>query len=1305
MATYISVNDVVYSEQDGAAVFTLTLDAAAPAGGVTVAYSTANGTASSSGDFSSTSGSVTIAEGATTGTITVTLANDASVEFVKGFLLNLSTATADAYLVRNQTTALIVDNDAASGTPNVSASDVVVDESAGTATVVVTLDRPATGSVSVGYATQAATAVEGEDYIAASGTLVFAAGETSKTVTIGIVNDTVTKGRELFALALTSASGATISDPRAHVVIQANDATAVTTPTLNVQGGTIVETQGYVDFLVTLSAPATGAVSVNYATSNGTASAGTDYITAGGTLVFAPGQTSQVVRVLTADNDVADGNRSFSLVLSGANGGTLGVSSATGTLIDDNATTLPSSASPVVITATSAGDILGGTAYADSLVGGAGNDLLDGRAAGDTMVGGNGDDIYIAEEEGGGVAEYSASGGHDTVISYNSSFSLSGIYVEDIVLGGTANISATGNTLDNYMKGNTGNNALSGGAGNDTLDGGAGNDTMTGGTGDDVFYVDSVGDVVNESVGEGSDTVRAAVSYTLSSNVENMELTGAATVGVANALNNVINGNALSNTLDGMGGLDTLVGGEGDDIYVVDVSADVVMESAGEGLDTIRTSVGRTLDANVEKLELVGAATWGNGNELNNVITGNSLNNILDGRGGSDSLVGGAGNDLYYVDSATDEIVELSGEGSDTVYASVNYTLGVNAAVESAALMGAATSLIGNGYNNALYGGWLSDYISGLDGKDWIDGGGGNDTLMGGTGADTLVGGASADLMIGGAGADLYYVDAATDVVTESVDGGYDTIYAGVDYALPAGSEIEAITAIGSASVLAGNEFGNLIVGASRDDHLSGLDGKDTLKGEAGNDTLDGGSGSDELNGGAGDDSLIGGDGNDTFIGGPGADTMSGGGGNDLYYVDSNSDVVVEVDGAGYDTVWAALNYTLNPGAAVESIALIGGATSITGNEFGNNLSGTDRADTLRGMDGNDYLSGYGGDDALEGGAGNDTLDGGLGQDTLRGGGGNDLFAIRDSAAVITEESGEGIDTVWTYTNFTLSEGVEIENISLLGAARTATGNSFNNTMEGTAYADSLNGAGGNDLLYGGSGADTLVGGDGNDTLNGGSGEDSLIGGAGNDLYYVDSPFDAPIEAAGGGYDTVYASVNYEVAAGVSIEALALIGPANVLVGNEFANAIYGGGLSDHLAGGTGNDTIFGGSGDDTVSGGAGNDVLTGGSGSDTFAFDLLPDSQTNTDWIADFSVGDHIRLSATVFFALQAGEALQGTQFHSAAGSVGALSFGDAAGIYYDTNTGSLYYDADGYQGSAAQKIAVLSGAPLLQAGDVSLI
>jgi serralysin len=195
-------------------------------------------------------------------------------------------------------------------------------------------------------------------------------------------------------------------------------------------------------------------------------------------------------------------------------------------------------------------------------------------------------------------------------------------------------------------------------------------------------------------------------------------------------LANSIVGNSGSNILNGGAAADVLMGGAGNDAYFVDNAGDLVVENAAEGTDTVYSTVHYRLPANVESLLLLGNADLqGYGNALANTIVGNSGNNILDGGAGADVLMGGTGNDAYFVDNAGDLVFENAGEGNDTVFASINYTLTAN--VENLILQG-SDNLVGSGNNltNAIFGNSGNNVLDGRAGADVLQGNAGNDTFV-----------------------------------------------------------------------------------------------------------------------------------------------------------------------------------------------------------------------------------------------------------------------------------------------------------------------------------------------------------------------------------------------------------------------------------------------------------------------------------------------------------------------------------------------------------------------------------------------
>jgi Ca2+-binding RTX toxin-like protein len=408
---------------------------------------------------------------------------------------------------------------------------------------------------------------------------------------------------------------------------------------------------------------------------------------------------------------------------------------------------------------------------------------------------------------------------------------------------------------------------------------------------------------------------------------------------------------------------------------------------------------------------------------------------------------------------------------------------------------------------------------------------------------------------------------------------------------------------------------------------------------------------------------------------------MVGGAGDDSYVVDSGLDVIVENASEGTDTVVTAVSYTL--GVNLENLTLHPAVGAING-------TGNDLANVLTGNVANNALNGGLGNDTLLGGAGNDTLDGGLGADSLVGGVGDDSYVVDGLTDVVVENLGEGTDSVNAAVSYTLGANVENLILNVAGGAINGTGNTQDNALTGNASANVLDGGDGNDRLNGGGGNDTLLGGVGNDALDGALGTDSMVGGAGDDSYVVDSGLDVIVENASEGTDTVVTAVSYVL--GANLENLTLhpaVGAING-TGNDLANVLTGNAANNALNGGLGNDTLLG---------GAGNDALNGGLGNDTFVFNTALNAVTNVDTIADFTAGDHLQLSLSIFTNLTSGASLDAAQFVSGAGATGNAGLG---GIYYDTTNGSLYYDADGAGVLASTKFATLTGHPVLTNADI---
>ncbi len=521
------------------------------------------------------------------------------------------------------------------------------------------------------------------------------------------------------------------------------------------------------------------------------------------------------------------------------------------------------------------------------------------------------------------------------------------------ILDNSNSLTVIGNALNNSIVGANAIETIYGGGGDDTLATGGGLDTLIGGTGNDTYIIDFPAVIVIESAGEGADTVRASVDFTLPDNVENLTLTGEENVnGTGNSGDNTITGNAYDNVLNGgTGGLDTLIGGLGDDTYTVDHATVTVIEEAGAGTDTVNASVTFALGANIENLTLIGSnAINGTGNSGDNAITGNDADNTLSGgNGGLDTLIGGLGDDTYIVDHATVIVIESAGEGADTMKASIDFFLGAN--VENLILTGSASI---SGFGNDLA-----------------------NVIEGNTGSNVLVGGLGADALSGGDDADYLLIDGSDTVI----DGG-----AGFDSAF-----VQTAAAV------------TLDMGASSIEWVQGNAGNDVFNAasQSGAVYLYGMGGDDTLTGGAFGDYLDGGDGTDTLSGGDGADLMLGNGGSDILRGDGGDDSLIELGGdsvidggAGFDSlfVWSDTGVTLDLTAA--SIEWVQG--SVPGDDHLDGAGNTVNT-FLYGWGGNDVLRGGAGDDYIAGGAGDDVLTGGAGNDTLIGETGFDRYVYTDT--------------------------------------------------------------------------------------------------------------------------------------------------------------------------------------------------------------------------------------------------------------------------------------------------------------------
>jgi len=407
--------------------------------------------------------------------------------------------------------------------------------------------------------------------------------------------------------------------------------------------------------------------------------------------------------------------------------------------------------------------------------------------------------------------------------------------------------------------------------------------------------------------------------------------------------------------------------------------------------------------------------------------------------------------------------------------------------------------------------------------------------------------------------------------------------------------------------------------------------------------------GDDTIDGGDGNDHLFGVGGDDTLIGGAGLDLLHGGSGNDLYEIDDSGDQVIEAANGGNDFAYTSVSFILAAGQEVEHLMALDNtlvvALDLQGNEFSQEVSGNDGANLLNGGGGADQMTGLGG---------------------------NDIFLIDNALDTVREAAGDGFDTGYVYTNYTVAAGVHLE---VLSAYNWYGFENFNLT--------------GNELdnrLYGNGGVNQFVGGSGHDMIIGFGGGDNMNGGAGDDAYYTFAANDVIVESAGNGRDSVFSYTSFTLAADDDIEVLSTYSfggtEAYNLTGNQLAQLVYGN------------------AGNNILNGAGGLDYLNGFGGADTFAFTTALGGG-NIDTIGDMTAGlDKIALDDAIFTGVGALGALNAVAF-----VVGSAAADAGDRIVYNSATGALLFDADGIGGAAAVQFATLSAGLSLSASDFAVI
>ena len=864
----------------------------------------------------------------------------------------------------------------------------------------------------------------------------------------------------------------------------------------------------------------------------------------------------------------------------------------------------------------------------------------------------------------------------------------------------------------------------------DRITGGGSSDVLNGGDGDDVFVYTAAADegFGAETVNGGNGTddeieLAAAANFQLTfaviSGVERLDFaTGGAT---ANMLGSQLGAGAIA-AVDGSVGIDTLI------VSGVNVNlTNVAFTNWTEGVDVI------TINGNGA------AANTLSGSKFNDTINGGSLNDSIFGTFGADILNGGDGNDTFHYSIGSHiqsgESINGGGGGEDNIRVTNNGVFPATLDFTGASISQVEFSILNSGTEtnvtflasqvsagainqldltgsasenlNILGAADLSGvFVNGFGVNDGITitGTAGDDVITGSSVRDIIIGGDGSDTLNGGGGDDVFVYNALTELgFGETVNGG-----AGVGDTLRiSGSEIFDFT-VKTLTAIERLEFGTGENGFQLTSAQIGGAGINTVVGDglADDDVLEvlnstsinlagvtftSWNSTDLifLQGTNGADTITGSNQDDTIFGLLGADVLNGGDGNDRFeYVVPN---------------FMAAGETVNGGnGGADAIVLIGGGTytlsnlSITGVErldFNSGVNTAILAGTQIGTGAITAVDSSGNVDTLNvngalvdlqtltftdwndngvdiinisGTAGADILRGSLQKDVFAGGAGDDQYLVNNTSDTVTELAGGGNDRLFTFVSFT--NVANVERLSLSGTAN----------INGTGVD------GQNDIIDG-NGANNII--------DGLTGSDNMNGGAGDDTYHVNTSADVVNEAAGGGFDTIFAQTGYTIAA--NVERLFLVDGGNF-------NANGRNGQDDFLAGNSGANIINGFSGNDVIRGGLGNDTLTGGLGLDIFQFLTAPNTALNTDVITDFNIADDtIQLDNLVYTLIGGNGALAAGLFKNL--SLNAQDANDV--ILYDQVSGNLFHDANGLAAGGKTFFADVTNGLALTAADFVVV
>ncbi len=865
MAEFINIEDSWIGEADSSVNFRVWLDGPATQS-VSVDWTTSgSGASANSLDFVVANGTVTFAPGEAEKVISVALRDNATVEALESFHIQLSNA-AGAALSRSRGTAVIVDNDDLSPTPRVFIADTIVDEEAGLAQFIVRLSAASLNPVSLDFSTADGSARAGSDYVEASGTLNFLPGQMVKTITVDLVDDERREQDERFFLDLFDPSNATLGQDRGAATIIDNDAAPLATPVVSLEDVTVNEADGVARMLFRLSAPSELPVSVDWTTAGPGASAnGLDFNAVSGVMTFAPGEVAKTALVTLDDNATAEGIEAFFLLLSNPVNAALGRSRSTMTIVDDDAASPTprlsvanvtvdeaARAALVVVRLDAAANVpvtlsyetLEGTAREADYDAVSGDlTFLPGEVARTVRIGIVDDgrretpesfDFRIRDAAG---AEIGTEISRITVLDNDAAPAVvPSIAVRDVWATESEGLVTFDIALSAPSEQTVGVNwsAATGAGTANGLDFNA----------------------ASGSIGFAPGEVHKSVQIVLDDNAtaEAAETFFFSLSAPSNAL--IDRGSARATIID-------------DDAPAVAAPsfglAPGFETSVSEGAQWVDVPV--ILSAPSPAIQRVAYRTVAG--------TATAEGDFVASRGEIAFLPGEMVKTLrvFLADDARFESLEAfrivfsAPDDAPSSPLALPQSTTISIIDNETPIFGDdnGQTLRGDDLDNRIFGNGGDDRLYGLDGVDLLDGGSGDDKLYGGRGADRLYGGvgddaldggASKDRMEGGRGDDRYVVDNKNDRVVEAKGAGRDIVLSSIDYKL--NKNVEKLTLTGGDKIDGkGNGLDNLIRGNKVGNELDGSRGDDRLYGGKGNDDLIGGKGQDDLTGGKGSDDFI----------------------------------------------------------------------------------------------------------------------------------------------------------------------------------------------------------------------------------------------------------------------------------------------------------------------------------------------------------------------------------------------------------------------------------------------------------------